>query len=47
VTDTVSLAEVTTAAAANNLVLKIYEKDSGSKKSLTDMVKVTYTYSLT
>jgi len=47
VTDTVSLAEVTTAAAADNLVLKIYERNSGTRKSLTDMVKVTYTYSLT
>jgi len=47
VTDTVSLPEVTTAAAANNLVLKLYEKDSGSRKTQTDLVKVTYTYSLT
>jgi hypothetical protein len=47
VTDTVSLAEVTTAAAADNLVLKIYERNSGTRKSLTDEVRVTFTYSLT
>jgi hypothetical protein len=44
VTDTTSLPEVTTAAQANNLTIKVYIRNSGSLKSQDDQDSVTITY---
>ncbi len=46
VTDTVSLTEVTTATAANNLIIKMYFKSSGAVKSQHDLATVTINYYL-
>jgi hypothetical protein len=46
VTDTVSLPELTTAAAASNLVLKVYLRNSGSRKASVELVQVDVTYYL-
>ena len=46
VTDTVPLPELTTAAAASNLVLKVYLRNSGSRKASVELVQADVTYSL-
>ena len=46
VTDPVTLTEVDTPAEANNLTLKVFMKDSGAKKTLIDLARVTLTYYL-
>ena len=46
VTDTVSLPELNTAAAASNLVLKVYLRNSGSRKATVELVQVDVTYHL-
>ena len=46
VTDTVSLPELATAAAASNLVLRVYLRNSGSGKASVELVQVDVTYSL-
>jgi len=46
VTDTVSLPELTTAAAASNLVLKVYLRNSGSRKASVELVQVDVNYYL-
>ena len=45
VTDTVSLPEVNTVAKANNLVIRIYVKNSGSRKSSHDLATAKFDYS--
>lgn len=46
VTNTVSLPELTTAAAASNLVLKVYLRNSGSRKASIELVQVDVGYYL-
>jgi hypothetical protein len=46
VTDTVSLPELNTAAAASNLVLKVYLRNSGSRKAGVELVQVDVSYHL-
>ena len=46
VTDTVSLPELNTAAAASNLVLKVYLRNSGSRKATVELVQVDVNYHL-
>jgi hypothetical protein len=46
VTDTVSLPEVDTPAELNNLVLKAYLKNSGTRKSAHDVVRLVVQYEL-
>ncbi|MGZ8694334.1 MAG: DNRLRE domain-containing protein [Gaiellaceae bacterium] len=46
VTATTSISEVDTPAEANNLVVKLYSKVSGSRPTLTDGVQVQITYAL-
>jgi hypothetical protein len=46
VTDTVSLPEVSTVAAANNLVLKVYMRNSGARKASVELVQVDLNYYL-
>ena len=46
VTDTVSLPELNTAAAASNLVLKVYLRNSGSRKASVELVQVDVDYHL-
>jgi hypothetical protein len=46
VTDTVSVPEVNTVAAANNVVLKIYMKNSGGRKASVDLVQLDLNYYL-
>jgi hypothetical protein len=44
VTDTVSLPEVNTPAKANGAIVKMYVRDSGSKKSTHDLASLTLNY---
>ena len=44
VTDTISLPEVTTVAAANNLVVKAYGQNNSVKTSRSDLVQLQVTY---
>lgn len=46
VTDTVSLPELNTATVANNVVLKVYLRNSGSRTANIELVQVDLTYSL-
>jgi hypothetical protein len=46
VTDTVSIPEVDTVTEANNLVLKAYMRNSGSRKASTELVQVDLSYYL-
>lgn len=46
VTDTVSIPELSTAAAANSLVLKVYMRNSGSRKASIELVQVDLNYYL-
>ena len=46
VTDTVSLPELSTVAAANNLVLKVYMRNSGARKASIELVQVDLNYYL-
>lgn len=46
VTDTVSVPEVSTAAIANAVVLKVYMKNSGSRKASFDLVQLDLNYYL-
>ena len=46
VTDPVTLSEVSTAATTNNLVLKVYMKNSGSRKATIDLVQLDVNYYL-
>ena len=45
-TDNVSLAELTNVADANNLTIKAYMKESGSKKTQIDLARLNVTYYL-
>jgi hypothetical protein len=45
-TDNVSLAELTAAADANNLTIKVYMKESGGKKTQLDFVQLNVNYYL-
>jgi hypothetical protein len=46
VTDSVPVPEVDTAAEANNVVLKVYMKNSGSRKATVDLVQLDVNYYL-
>jgi hypothetical protein len=46
VTDPVSVPELNTAAAANNLVLKVYMRNSGARKASIELVQVDLSYYL-
>jgi hypothetical protein len=46
VTDTVSIPEVDTVAEANNLVLKVYMRNSGARKANIELVQVDLSYYL-
>lgn len=46
VTDPVSVPELNTAAAANNLVLKVYMRNSGARKASIELVQVDLNYYL-
>jgi hypothetical protein len=46
VTDTVSLPELSTVAAANDLVLKVYMRNSGARKASVELVQVDLNYYL-
>lgn len=46
VTDPVSIPELNTAAAANNLVLKVYMRNSGARKASIELVQVDLNYYL-
>jgi hypothetical protein len=45
-TDNVTLSELTSVTDANNLTIKVYMNDSGSKKSQTDLVQLNVNYFL-
>lgn len=46
VTDTISIPELNTVAAANGVVLKVYMRNSGSRKASIDLVQVDLNYYL-